>query len=1065
MLAPPLALRAQVATASLAGSARDQSGAAVPSAHVTTRHDATGFSRRVVTGAGGEYRLDDLLPGRYTVTTEKPGFQKLIVEGLTLEVGQKGKLDLLLKVGAARDSVTVRAALSPLEAGDFSVGYRLDSPGLRSLPIESRHVIALVTLGPGAVPRHLGGFTHDVINDVQEGPGAVALNPPIHGGRSTMNVFLLDGAWNTDLNTRAVVVRPPIEAVQEFRVLSSVASAEFPAAGGGVADLVTRTGTRAWHGNAFEYLRNEASDARNFFDDPVLARPVFRRSQFGGTLGGPLPVRSAFFHAAYEGLRGRAAKSQLSIVPDKTLRGGDFRGQAPIFDPLSLDAATGRRRPFANNAIPAQRIDPIARRFLERYEPLPNRTGAASNYLDATPAERTEDILSARVDREFRDSSRVFARYTLNDARNRLAAAFPELPTRERIRAQQAVAGHTLARARWLHEARFSFTRLKVLELPESAFRNDAAGELGVGGVPRDPLHFGLPFFLVTNFSMVTDTPNRPQAQRDNLWHLSESVSLDRGRHIWKLGFRFTRFQLNYLQSRLSRGQFIFTGAFTADPGAAEPGGDPFADFLLGFAQLTERNLGSAQAYLRQSLFSGYVQHDWRVSPRLTINLGLRYEYAAPFTERRNSLLNLDYSALPATPRLEPVNRGVAPDRNNWAPRAGLAWRLPGGWWWTGKEAVFRAGYGVYFSPEIAIEAYDLVRNGIRNERNQTDGSRAPLLTLANGFPRTATTGFPTYFGLDPKARTAYVQQWTAGVQRQLPAGVVAEVAYLGAKGTRLGRFRTFNTPLRVVTGENLPPRPGELQTLRPFPSLGPIIQRQHISNSIYHALQIKAEKRMARRLSFQGSFVWAKSIDDSDSVINGLFDSVGAQDERNLRLERGLSFFHVGRRISGGFLYQLPGTRALGRLLGGFELSGIVTMQDGTPLNPVFFAADFANSGTPNRPSVVPGRKIGLPRSERSADRFFNTDALREPEPFTFGNAGRNILPGPGNNLLDLALGRRFAAGEGRSIEFRAEFFNAFNHPNFGIPGPYPDFGPFFGKIFSTGEPRRLQFALRWEF
>jgi hypothetical protein len=303
------------------------------------------------------------------------------------------------------------------------------------------------------------------------------------------------------------------------------------------------------------------------------------------------------------------------------------------------------------------------------------------------------------------------------------------------------------------------------------------------------------------------------------------------------------------------------------------------------------------------------------------------------------------------------------------------------------------------------------------------------------------------------------MQQWIASVQRQLPHGFLAEVAYAGTKGTRLGRFRNFNTPLRVATGQNLPPRPGELQSLRDFPQLGPIFQRQHIANSIYHSLQLKTEKRLSSGLSLLASFTFAKSIDDADTVIPGNFDSFGAQDERNLRLERGLSFFDVRRRFSAGFSYALPW------MLRRWELSGIVTLQDGTPLNPVYFGLDTANTGTPNRPNVVAGANVRLPSAERSVERFFNRAAFSDPARFTFGNAGRNILPGPGNNRFDLALHRRFSLREGHSIQIRVESFNAFNHPNLGIPGPYPDFGPFFGRIFAAGESRRMQLGLRYDF
>ncbi|MGH9660363.1 MAG: TonB-dependent receptor domain-containing protein, partial [Bryobacteraceae bacterium] len=796
-------------------------------------------------------------------------------------------------------------------------------------------------------------------------------------------------------------------------------------------------------GGVFDYFRNEATDARNFFDDPLLPRPIFRRNQFGGSLGGPLGRGTVFF-GAYEGVAGKSAKSSLNRVPEAALRSGDFSGQAPIFDPLAS------RAPFAGNRIPAARIDSIPRRFLDQYQPLPNRGGAGSNYLDATPNENDDQHVSGRIDRDG-NAGRVFGRYTINEERARLAANFPVRPTSQRLRAQQIALGLTSGGVAWLNEARASFTRLRVFSLPESARGADVARELGINCLSSDPFTFGLPFFLVTNYNLVTDDPILPQIQRDNLWQASDALTVPRGRHTIKLGAEWSRFELNYRQSRLARGQYIFTGAFTEGPAGAARSGDALADFLLGFPQVTNRNAGETGAYLRQSTWGAFVQDEWRVSRRVTLSAGLRYQYTSPFREKRSNLLNLDYSTLPRAPRLARVERAVEPDRNDFAPRAGLAARLPAG-------IVFRAGYGVYFSPEIAVETYDLIRNGVRNENNQTDGAR-PVLTIRDGFPATASTGLPSYFGLDPRARTPYVQQWTAGLQRPLPGGGVVEAAYIGTKGTSLGRFRTFNTALRVETGENLPPRPGELQQLRAFPELGRIIQRQHIAGSSYHALEIKTAKRFGSRFGFLGSFAWSKSIDDADSVIPGQFESFGAQDERNLRLERGLSFFDVRARLSAGAVWSLPWR------LRGFDLSGILTLQSGTPLNPVYFAFDPANSGTPNRPDVVAGQSVRLPRSQRSPERFFNSDAFQAPRPHTFGNAGRNILPGPGNALLDLALARRLALTEAIALELRGEVFNVLNHPNWGIPGPYPDFGPFFGRIFATGDPRRFQFAVRLDY
>jgi hypothetical protein len=406
----------------------------------------------------------------------------------------------------------------------------------------------------------------------------------------------------------------------------------------------------------------------------------------------------------------------------------------------------------------------------------------------------------------------------------------------------------------------------------------------------------------------------------------------------------------------------------------------------------------------------------------------------------------------------------VDPDRNNFSPRVGAAWRLPFSFL-ERFDAVLRAGYGVYFTPEIATEAYNLVRNGITNETNSSDGTQPPVLTLANGFPQTASTGLPSYYGLDVDARTPYMQQWNLSLQQQLPGNVLLEIGYLGSKGTKLGKARIFNTPAHIETGENLPPRPGDLQSLRTWPQLGPIVQTQHLANSSYHSMQIKAERRFSRNLGFLASFVWSKSIDDADTALKGLGDSATAQDERNLNLERGLSFFDVRRRLSVGFAYELPSPSFLRAVFGHWQSSGILTMQDGTPLNPFYFFSDFANSGTPNRPDIVPGQSISLPRSQRTVDRWFNTAAFRDPAPFTFGNAGRNIIPGPGNVLFDFALHRRFPIREGQAIEIRAESFNLFNHPNFGIPLFYPDFGPFFGRIVATGEPRRIQLGIRFDF
>jgi len=1028
---------AQFSSGALSGEIRDESGAVVTAAPVVARQAATGFSRTAYSNSFGQYTLPDLPPGEYSVSVSKNGFRTITVDRVAIEVDRPAHLSFDLKVGAEHNTVTVNATASLLQTETATGGFFAGAALTQELPLDGRNIVALVTLGPGAVPRQLNGFGHDVINDKQAARGAVALNSPVNGARSTMNTYILDGEYNTDRNVFAIAVVPPLESVQEFQIQTSAGSAEFAQSGGGVVDLITKSGSRVVHGNLFEFLRNEATDAHSYFDDPTLPRPIFRQNQFGGSFGGPLPhLPNTFFFAAYEGLQGQAAKATVHLVPNAVVRNGNFTGRNPIFDPLSYDPATNTRRPFPNNVIPDNRIDPIARQFLETYEPLPNQPdNGVSNYLDATPNQSSNNTGSLRLDHQFRGNNVLFVRYTINYDRAIQAGNFPQRANTEDLRAQQAALGFTHAGSAWLNEARLSFTRLRVVDLPISST--------------------GLPVFAITDFDTVTDSDLIPQTQRDNTWSAADGITITRGRHTWRAGFQFIDFQLNYLASLFPRGQFIFNGTYTSDLANSNTG-DAFADFLLGYAQSTQRN-GSAQAYLRQRSFASYLQDEWRPASSLTVTIGLRYEYASPYSEARNNLLNLDYSSLPQAPTLRPVSQAGQPNWLNFSPRVGLAWRIS-------NTFVFRAGYGIYYSPEIATEAYDLVRNNLRNVINQTNGP-IPILTLQNGFPQNASVGLPSYFGLDTHAGTPYVQQWNGGFQREFGRGVLLDVSYISSKGTHLGRFRTFNTPAHVETGENLGPRPGDLQALRTFPSLGPLIQRQHIANSSYHSLQIKSEKRLSGGLTFLSSFVWSKSIDDADSVIPGLGDSFGAQDERNLRLERGLSIFNAGRRLSVGFVYNLPATAILRPLLSHWSASGIFTAQDGTPENPVYFGTDFANSGTPNRPNIVPGQSILLPSSQRTAQQLFNVNAFSDPAPYTFGNAGRNILPTPGTEVFDLALQRKFALTERMGLQLRLESFNLLNHPNWGIPGQYPDFGPFFGKIFASGEPRRFQFGLKLEF
>lgn len=1046
-LATSVLLSAQTSSGTLSGTIYDAANRVVPDAKVTLRLKDTGFTRSAISGPSGTYLLNDLAPGVYEIAAVKQGFRQATADGVHVEVSQNAVLNFHLEVGSEKESISVSGDVSPIQTGDASASYLLRAAAVESFPLEQRNVIELVTLGPGAIPRQLGGFTHDLNNDLQSGNGAVALNPPINGARSEGNTYVFDGAYDTDRNTFTIAVIPPLESVQEFRIQTSLASPAASEAAGGVIELISKSGTRNFHGGAFEYLRNEAPDARALFDDPTFAKPLFRQNQYGATLGGPIQKESTYFLAAFEGLQNKSALSTRHNVPNSALRSGDFSSLTTILDPLQL-----ARSPFPKGVIPTSRLDPIAQKYLSLYEPLPNQSaGAGSNYIDSTPNTMLTENGSLRIDHQLSAASRLFGRYTVNNGSTTIAGSFPELPTSESSRAQQIAIGHTWIARDWVNESRISYTRLAIADAPQDAYKTDVLSQLGIQGFgSSNPASFGLPYFQTGEFDLITDSPTLPQIQRDNTWDLSDSVSHSRGRHTFRLGIQATLFQFNYLQSSTVRGEYDYGGQFT---------GDAFADFLLGYPSRTSRTQGSTQAYLRQHIVAAHISDNWRITDRLTLDTGLRYEFDSPYSKQNGDLLNLNYSSLPLAPTLTPVHNATDPHYLNFAPRVGIAYRLPE--WFGHRETVFRAGYGIFFTSELAIEAYSLIQNETKSVINQASGL-TPQLTTAVGFPQNSTFGFSNYFGVDQHMSTPYVQQWNANFQRDLGHGLALEVAYIGSKGTHLGRFRRFNTPQHVEIGQNLPPRPGVLQSLRTFPQLGPIFQRQDIANSNYQSLQVKVDKRLDARFSLLASFVWSKSIDDADSVQPGKYAGFGAEDESNLRNERGLSFFNVGRRFSAGFVYNLPVALRYTR---GWQISGIITLQDGTPVNPVYFAADFANTGTPNRPNAVAGQNVSLPASQRSADRYFNTAAFSTPQPYTFGNAGRDTIPGPGNEVVDLSLHRTFKIRESKHLEFRAESFNLLNHPNIGVPGPYPDFGPYFGKIFSVGQPRRYQAALRFGF
>jgi hypothetical protein len=1080
MIPASSALFAQGSTGSIFGTVTDPSGALVPGATIKVKWLGGGWEREMITDDQGEFRLAGLPPGQWVLMAAAPGFRSSRAP-VFLDVNQQLRRDFQLQIGIVSSVEVIDQRAAPSES--TTVSFVVPPVGVAEFPLNARDFMSLVALGPGPVSRNLGGFATDGFTDLQPRRGEVGFNFPINGARANMNTHLLDGTSNSDGHVQAFVVNPSIESILEFRVQTSGSGPEFGRMAGGQINVVTKSGTEKIHGSLFEFLRNEKLDARNFFDPPDQKKIPFKQSQFGGAIGGPVIIPfvklggRSFFFASYEGLRSRLAHTALITVPTEALRSGDFAGQKPIFDPQAIDPSTGKRRPFAGNRIPPGRLDPTARLLLDQFQPLPNRPGELNNYVNSHPQANRHDGITLRVDHAFSERDFVFARYTLNNDDDLTPGLFPGTGTVIDLRAQNLSFSYNhLFSSGTQNDWRFGFNRLRLFDVPENAFKNDVVGRLGISGIDRDPVNFGFPRFDIPGFVLVGDEILLPLSQRDNTFHVVNNFTTIRNKHVLKLGAEFERFQYNFLQRQSSRGQFQFTGVFSSDLSDFEGTGEPFADFLLGLPQRTIRTVGAAQAYLRRSSFSWYLQDEYKVTPRLNLNLGLRYEYYAPFSERRDNYFNLDYSHLPQAPRLVgaqksgPLGRALArSDRNNFAPRIGFAWRPSAG---AQSRWVVRGAYGVFYDQGIGARFYDLVRNGIRTETNQATPEK-PSLTLRQGFASSVDAGIPSYFSSDVNGRTAYMQNWNLSIEFPVPGAISGEVAYVGGKGTKLERYRTFNTPLHELTGGNLPPRPGPIQELRSFPDLGKIIHRENSAASTFHSLQAKAEHRVSSNFYFFASFSLAKSIDDADGILPGFYDSLPAQDERNLRAERALSFFDVRKRFTSSFVWRLPIGRGtsfwpdygfITGLMSNWQVAGTILEQDGTPVNPVIFS-NPANADTSTRPNRVAGVKITLPRSQRTPERFFNTDAFAFPPPYSFGNAGRNTIPGPGNNIIDLSFSRSFKLREPAEARFRVDFFNLFNHPNWGIPIPYVDFGPAFGSIAATGEPRRIQLSLKISF
>jgi hypothetical protein len=1089
-----LSAMAQTTTGSIIGLVTDSTGAAVPNATVTVTRVDTGIATKTTTNSSGNYVVTPLQSGPYSVTVEAQNFKKSVSGGITLNVQDRIAVNVTLEVGQVTETVEVQGAAPPLQTDTSYLGQVVDSQKIVDLPLNGRFFTRLAVLTAGAAPTAPGAR--------DERTGGFSAN----GVRPYQNNYLLDGIDNNSLsedltNEASFVVGPSPDAIAEFKVQTNSMSAEFGRSGGAVMNVTLKSGTNQFHGSVFEFLRNSALDAKNFFDPATGPTPPFKQNQFGAAVGGPVELphyngkNRTFFFIDYQGTRIRTAHTFLATLAPLAWRTGNFSGFNPVLDPNTTTIQNGEtvRQPFPNNQIPLQRFDPASLKLIS-FMPAPNvpgsvsLTGIANNYLSNPVEPDTTDQGDVRIDHKISDKDSLFARFSMADQNLTPPAAIPPPLSAAAFSSgdwtnntRQAVFSEThIFSPRVINEFRAGYTRLRTERLQFNA-NDNLSTQVGIPGIPFTANNGGLPRFSVSGVSTFGSATYQPTREFQNVFHLIENVSLITGRHTIKLGAEWKpSVNFSILQPPTPRGGFSFNGNSTRDPNNRGGSGFGFADFALGIP--SNASIASfINDTFQQPGYFFYAQDDFKVNNRLTFNIGIRYEFISQPRERRDAEANYNIAtgaldiankrndALPASffPQI-PINRDaprqlVPQDRNNWAPRFGFAFKLT-------NKTVIRAGYGIFYS------SYEAGPLSIPNPGNNPPfyvqsnfpavnfSTPNPIVNqLSRGLPLNAFSNpaAPSLFSLDPAFRDPYVQHWNFGIQQDLGFNTVWEISYAGSAGKKLYEFRNVNQPL-PTTDPN-----ADVDPRRPRPFLGgDLTYWCSCGSSTYHSLQTKVEKRFSSHLSFLGAYTYGKSIDEQSQASLGFDNSTSVRSEYNYRWEKSRSDYDQTHRFVVSYTYEVPfgeNLKGAAKLLAnGWQLVGIHSFTTGTPFT-IHAMTDFSNAGGDARPNAVVGVS-DEPSGGRSRQQWFNPAAFTNPVSGQFGNVGRNTISGPGNVTIDFSIFKNFPINERARFQFRTEFFNLINHPNFRSPSTTYD-GSNPGELTAAGTSRQIQFAIKLLF
>jgi Carboxypeptidase regulatory-like domain len=1073
----------------ITGEVKDPSGAVVPGAPVTAINTSTNALRSTVTNETGIYSFPALVPGLYSVKVELPGFQT-VSRSIELQVQQTARVDFTLAVGQTAETIQVSDFAQVLTTESATVGTVIPEKTIVDLPLNGRNFLQLVSLSPNVAY----GFVAPGQAAGRQGGTRANQNISISGMRGTWNHYTLDGVANTDPNFNLYIQLPSVDALQEFKVQSGIYPAEFGREAGQV-NVSTKSGSNQFHGTVFEFLRNDAFDAKDYdFAGTSPAKNPYRQNQYGFTLGGPVWIPKLFngkdklfFMSNWEEYKSRKTVNTLYTVPPDAWREGDFSSLLPntqLYDPYSRVTANGvtTATPFVNNQIPKNRFDPTSVKLLE-FWPRPNliTPTVSQNFLNPqkTPINKTQ--FNQRIDFNQSSNSQWFGRFGWTDE-DTLTPSLPQQGGTLLTNSKQYMISNThVFSPNKVNEIRSGYTTFYNIIGQELAGERNVTAELNFPITLENPQSWGVP--NITGFgsglNAFGNQTNGPFAVDDKIFQIVDNFSWIRGKHTVRFGGEYRYDIYNQYGNEFARGQIIFSGpgnnniAYTANPAVALGGsnvGSSVADFLLGAIGRTDVAVTLAATDFKSNSFALYFDDTYKLTSNLTLTLGLRYEMVQPYKDDLGNEINvqlkepLPYMAGIADRNRHPVlvrsgkgdfydgvnfrftnpdvqvtrdgrmgDRLINTDWNNFAPRFGIAWSP------TSKWSV-RSGFGLFFSQESGNSRFDLARTlSGRAIRTPVAPSGPPEFTYQNFFNTASLpVAVPTMgltWGIDPDIATSYSMTYLLNVQRQLGNSTTLEVGYNGSLSRKLQNLVNANGPV---------PGTSAASTRFPYPEFAGGIQYLVGSGTgNYSGLGVKVNQRFASGLTSLVSYTWSKALDNG-SAIRGTSGDQFAEDPHCLRCEYGPSAFNTPHRLVTSFQYELPigkgkplgiTNAALDAVAGGWEVGGIFTVQSGRPLNPIGWnAAGQVVVPESNRLDMT-GTDPNLPKEQRTIQRWFNVAAFAPPAPGKFGNAGRNSIIGPSAWNLDFSVMKNFRITERQTVQFRCETFNTLNHPQWGLP------------------------------